>query len=183
MALGRPTVEMVTLRAEMPRAQREQMVRTAGTTLPRLERGSPMPMKTTLVMRGKSGKSTLRVEDDGVGFVGSVGLLDASVHAPAAMLDDSGSWPARRAGVPIALRRSQTCSMMRPAERLLSRPPRPEAQNLQPTGQPIWLEMQAVRRSSVGIITHSVWRVGSFWISVREEGRMLRESGVEGGTG
>ena len=52
----------------------------------------------------------------------------------------------------------QICSTMRPAVRLPSRPPMPDAQNLQPTGQPIWLDTHAVLRSSVGIITVSVWR-------------------------
>ena len=54
--------------------------------------------------------------------------------------------------------RRQTCSTMRPVVRLPSTPSRPDAQNLQPTGQPIWLETHAVRRSSLGIITHSVSR-------------------------
>ena len=40
----------------------------------------------------------------------------------------------------------QACCTIWPVVRLPSRPPRPEAQNLQPTGQPTWLEMQAVRR-------------------------------------
>ncbi len=60
----------------------------------------------------------------------------------------------------------QTCSTIRPSDRFPSSPPRPVAQNLHPTAQPTWLEMQAVRRtgspsvpfSVAGIITHSVWR-------------------------
>ena len=34
-----------------------------------------------------------------------------------------------------------------PADRLRSKPPRPVAQNLQPMGQPTWLEMQQETRS------------------------------------
>ena len=54
--------------------------------------------------------------------------------------------------------RRQTCSTMRPAERLPSSPPMPDAQKRQPTGQPIWLDTHAVLRSSVGMRTVSVWR-------------------------
>ena len=60
--------------------------------------------------------------------------------------------------VPGCCAKRQTCSTMCPAVRLPSTPSSPDAQNLQPTGQPIWLETQAVRRSSVGIMTHSVSR-------------------------
>lgn len=42
MYFGRPTVEIVILRAEMPKAQRAEIVRIASVTALKFERGSPM---------------------------------------------------------------------------------------------------------------------------------------------
>ena len=116
IAAGRPTVETVILRAEMPRPQSACIARIAGRTWPRFASGSPMPMKTTFEMRPTPGRPESR----------------------------------------------QTCSTMRPVVRFPSRPPRPEAQKAHPTGQPTWLETQAVRRSGLGISTHSVCRDGGW---------------------
>ncbi len=106
---------MVTRRAERLNAQGAVMMRTAFMTLARLLRGSPMPMKTTLVI-----------------------------------------WPDW-----LVLLSCQICSTICPVVRLSSRPSRPDAQKVQPTGQPTWLETQAVCRDpppvfSEGIMTHSV---------------------------
>ena len=112
IAAGSPTVLIVILRAPIPRPHGAFSVRMASITAPAFASGSPIPMKTTFVMRPTPSMRPSR----------------------------------------------QTCSTIRPAVRLPSTPSSPEAQNRQPTGQPIWLETQAVRRSSLGIITHSVSR-------------------------
>ncbi|MGA1267182.1 MAG: hypothetical protein ACO32J_08395 [Phycisphaerales bacterium] len=84
----------------------------APVTASKLASGSPMPMKTTWLIRS----------------------------------------------TPSSLPSRQTCSTILPRERLPSSPPMPLAQNRHPTGQPTWLDTQAVRRASAGIITHSVRR-------------------------